>query len=325
VNETDLLHQLENRACSGDVTAQYYLSIVYEEARYGQQDLVASAIWCEQAARAGDRQSQYRLSKMLESGRGFDKIHLRASWYWLEQAAQAGHIEACFSLGVRYLFGAYGVRKSIRKARLWLLASARACHAEANYYLGYMYLNAYGVNEQPGEAFHFFSRAVELGSVKAQCSLAAMLEHGIACEIDHERSQKLYELAADNGHTGAQMYLATRAFSLANYSQALYRFEQAANAGVTEAQAFLVWLLSRGPLALQNKARALFWCFVLQHTDTNVNCMFPRSSTQSLGILLSSANATELMNAEQQALAWIQEHDFVQTQVHTQESGGNQF
>lgn len=119
------LLSVKSKAEAGDLQAQYYLSVMYEEGRGVERDPALSHEWCTRAAQGGDRQSQYRLAKILETGRGLPKAKLRAAWYWLEKAATAGHTQARFELGLRHLFGSCGVRQSYVRARKMAQCSSR--------------------------------------------------------------------------------------------------------------------------------------------------------------------------------------------------------
>jgi TPR repeat protein len=149
-----------------------------------------------------------------------------------------------------------------------------------------------------------------------------MLEHGIACEIDYERSQALYESAAQCGHTGAQMYLATLALMTADYTRAVTWLEQAAHAGLPEAQAFLVRLLSTGPQAVRNKPTALFWSLIAQQADAE-SVQSIQAFKNCLDSVVASATEAEIDLAKNKIISWHKERHMNPTSTETQQAGGN--
>ncbi|MBK9140981.1 MAG: sel1 repeat family protein [Candidatus Melainabacteria bacterium] len=264
----DFIRELEHRAESGDSTAQFYLSVVYEGGRGIEKDLVKAAHWCSVAAASGDRQSQYRFSKMLDSGRGFERRDESGARFWLQKAAMQGHSQAQFELGLKYLFGLAGVARSSESARKWFDMAAEADHPVAAYYLGTMYQYGQGVEESQEKALELFEKSAGLGSSKAQCSLAFMYENGLACRRDIVRSKQLYEQAACSGHAGAQFGLACLALSCGQNKDALVWFDIAANNGVTQAQALLAKIYMNGIGTSPDFVTALMWCFVVEKSET---------------------------------------------------------
>lgn len=262
----EFLRRLGKRACAGDASAQAYLSIVYEDGRGLKRDAEKAALWCIRAAKSGDRQSQYRASRMLDIGRGFEKKHERAAWFWLEKAAQAGHVQAQFDLGQRFLLGVRGVRKSVSRAGQYFRAAAERDHAEANYYLGFMHSRGLGFPPDAGAAHSYLQCAAELGSLNAKCALAHMCAHGEGCEVDNDRSYRLYEQAAAGGHAGAPFGLACLCLTTQKYKDARIWLELAAHNGIVPAQAVLAKFLHHGPKAFADKPTALTWCFIVQES-----------------------------------------------------------
>lgn len=253
---------IESRALSGDIDAQYYLSLLYEGIRNCPKNLEKSAQWCTRAAKNGDKQAQYRLAKMHETGRGFDKARERAAWYWLRESALKGHVQAQFELGVRHLFGCSGVRKSLNHARRLLLEAANKEHPEAMYYLGFMHMHALGYSHDCGSAYIWFCRAAELNCQKSQCSLGFFYAHGICCELDMERARYWYERAAMQGHLGAQFALACLYISLGQFKNAVVWMSISANQGLAPAQALLAKMYRDSTGVECDLIQSLMWCLI---------------------------------------------------------------
>ncbi len=295
--------RFENAAAMGDVQAQFYLSVIYEDGRGVKVDPVKAANWCMKAAEAGDKLSQFRLAKMLEYGRGFEKPNRRAAWHWLKQSASQGHVLAQYELGLRHLFGLAGVRKSFTLAKRYLSAAASSKHHEAAYYLGFMHMNGLGCVQDEGEAFQYFRHASALGSIKAKCSLAFLHEHGKGCQKDPLKAWMLYEQAASGGHLGAQFGLACLAISLKQYKDALVWLEIAANNGVTAAQSVLAEFYMNGIQVHRDFETSLMWCMVVQNTDDADEDSLERASA-CYQLLLDRATQKDIDRAYTRASEW---------------------
>lgn len=262
--KTSKIAKLEKKAAAGDLDAQFYLAIAYEDGRETTQDLEKSFKWCMSAALAGDKQCQYKLSKKFGIGSGIAQRDPIAALHWLEIAAASGHIEACFELGYYYLFGIVPVKQSITKARKWLGAAAKKGHGEANYYFGQTHLNGPDATINHAIAFKYFLKAASLGSAKAQCALGYMFEHGIACQVSFAVSKSYYEQAAKKGHAGAQYALGCVCQNKLQSREALYWLEKAAQRSVPPAQSLLVNIYMKGLGVKRDYVKALCWCFIIE-------------------------------------------------------------
>lgn len=298
------MSKLEDLAKNGDVGAQYYLSILLEDGVVLPQDSFQSAKWCTEAARAGDRLAQYRLSKMLESGRGFDKRHEREAWYWLKKAAAKGHTQAQFELGLRHLFGVCGVFKSFYHARRWLRAAAEREHSEAAYYLGFMYRHGLSVVASQESAFFWFQKSARLGYSKALCALGCMYEHGIGCAKNLDQSRCHYEGAATTGHVGAQFGLGLLCFSCGRHNDAIIWLDIAANNGVLEAQAALADIYVNGIGIKRDLVAAAMWCIVVENSDEVAEELLT-AVQRCHRIVAASAKQNQLDSAYTKAWDWL--------------------
>lgn len=264
------IDKLEKKAAAGDLDAQFYLSIAYEDGRETPQDLESSFKWCMSAALAGDKQCQYKLAKKFELGSGLAQRDPIAAIHWLEMAAASEHIEACFEIGYHCLFGIAPVKKSISRARKWLGAAAKKGHSEANYYFGQTHFNGPDATINHDIAFEYFLKAASFGSAKAQCALGYMFEHGIACQANLVVSKSFYEQAAKKGHAGAQYALGCICQDKRQSEEALYWLEKAAQRSVPPAQSLLVDIYMKGLGVRRDYIKALCWCFIIETcSETN--------------------------------------------------------
>lgn len=133
----------------------------------------------------------------------FDKSTIPA----IEQAAEAGDAESQFKLGALYANGK-GVTQDSNTAAKWLRKSAKQGWVPAQTLLAWCYAGGNGVSQDMGEALEWYSKAAEQGDIDAMCSLADLyLEGPPGIEKNPGSSLKWYEQAANRGHPKAQYML----------------------------------------------------------------------------------------------------------------------
>jgi TPR repeat protein len=133
----------------------------------------------------------------------FDKSTLPA----IEQAAEAGDAESQFKLGALYANGK-GVKQDSNTAAKWLRKSAKQGWTPAQTLLGWCYAGGNGVSQNMAEALEWYNKAAEQGDTDAMSSLADLyLEGRPGIEKNPKASLKWYEQAANLGHPKAQYML----------------------------------------------------------------------------------------------------------------------
>lgn len=117
------------------------------------------------AADLGDKNAQFRIGWMYESGEGTDKDYKKAVEYY-EKAAEQGYM-----------------------------------YAQSN--LGYHYENGNGVTKNLEKAFELYKKAAEQGNNAAQYNLGLCYEYGKGTEKNIELAKEWYKKAADQNHERA--------------------------------------------------------------------------------------------------------------------------
>lgn len=184
--------QHENKALADDY---YYQQKNYPEALY----------YYQQAAKLGDVSSQYLLGKMYEDAKGSEK-NLRQAANWYAQAAQQGHTKAQATLGFMYSKG-NGVNQDYSQAIIWYQKAAEQGHMNAQYNLAYLYSLGQGVVKNYQQAAYWYQKSANQGDADAQNSLGKLYERGLGVNIDLAKAKSLYQLAAAQGNQIAQLNL----------------------------------------------------------------------------------------------------------------------
>ncbi len=104
-----------------------------------------------QLARQGDREAQFSLGLMYDTGNMVERDPEQAV-FWFKKAATAGVAGACLYLGMKYAFGA-GVKQDRAKAEHWYERAALQGWPQAAFLLGSLYLNTGDVDRVRGCAW----------------------------------------------------------------------------------------------------------------------------------------------------------------------------
>ncbi|KAL1773691.1 death ligand signal enhancer [Sigmodon hispidus] len=114
-------------------------------------------------------------------------------------------------------------------------------------------------------AFSYFQKAANRGYSKAQYNVGLCLEHGRGTPKDLSKAILFYHLAAMQGHSLAQYRYArcllqsSGSLSEPERQRAVSMLKQAADSGVTEAQAFLGVLFTKEPHLDEQRAVKYLW------------------------------------------------------------------
>jgi len=143
---------------------------------YGRGDYATAYAEIKPLAEQGNRDAQYNLGLMYESGQGVPQDNTEAS-KWYGKAAGQGSAEAQNSLGLMYNKG-QGVPQDSEEAGKWFRKAAEQGLAAAQCNLGDMCAGGKGVPQDLVQAHMWFSLAAEqedLDAQKARDNLAAMM------------------------------------------------------------------------------------------------------------------------------------------------------
>ncbi|WAW00246.1 sel1 repeat family protein [Oxalobacter aliiformigenes] len=113
----------EKAAENGDLSAQYFLGLMYLTGKGALKNPEKAFDWFLQAARRKLPEAQYWLADCYAHGRGTVKSD-REAMYWYRIAARNGHIEAQTVTGLALLYGV-GLQKDEKEATVWLEKSGQ--------------------------------------------------------------------------------------------------------------------------------------------------------------------------------------------------------
>lgn len=229
----EIIQYYKHAAERGDSSAQVMIgNLYYHGAANMPQNLPRARQLFERAARAGHNGAHAHMGFMdLEAGKNDSAVtHLRI-------AASAGEKLGLHGMGYVTWYG-IGVQRDEALAAIYFSKAAEAEHPEAMYNLGLMYTNGNGVKESPEEAFRYFQQAARYGHLQSNFIMGVkILEGSYPAKRDCALAVTKYlRDVAQQGNWNRVLSTALRSFEKGAYSNALYRYLQAAHAGVEIAQ-----------------------------------------------------------------------------------------
>jgi TPR repeat protein len=173
------------------------------------------------------------------------------------KSARLGLADAQYEVGLMYANG-MGVAKSIEQAVHWILESAQRGFAAAQYLLGTRYETGEGVPQSEHQALVWFAKAVEQGHAKAMFRAGKLFSKPHAAQ-----AAELFQQAASAGLPEAQVALG-HAFEFGkgvdqDISVAVRCYTEAANQGLASAQCALAELFAAGKGVERDEALAIEW------------------------------------------------------------------
>jgi TPR repeat protein len=112
----------------GNVTAQFYLAVMYEYGLGVEKNSPLAMFWYGRAAEQGDSVAQFVMATKYSIGIGVPRNYDKAL-LWFRSAAEQGHVLAQSHLASMFAAG-HGVPRDYQTAYFWyLLASARGNQA----------------------------------------------------------------------------------------------------------------------------------------------------------------------------------------------------
>ncbi|CAE6459669.1 unnamed protein product [Rhizoctonia solani] len=200
-----------------------------------------------QAAKQNHPAASYRVAVCNEIGAGTRKDARHAAAFY-KKAASLGDTAAMYKLGMIYLQGQLGQPKSPRDAVPWLRRAAEQADEDnphALHELGLLHEqpNSQVVVHDEAYAKDLFTRAAQLGYVRAQFKLGTAYEYGqLTCPVDPKRSIAWYTKAAQKGDPEAELALSgwyltgSEGVLKQSDSEAYLWARRAANKGLSKAE-----------------------------------------------------------------------------------------
>ena len=161
----DSLNDIKKAAEQGEMVAQYFLGMMYEDGRGVKKDLSEAVKWYRKAAEQGYAPGQYLTGEMYRKGEGVIKDSYEAA-NWYRKAAEQGYADAQLNLGNMYL-----QTEDLSEAVKWYKKADEQGLAPAQYNLGLMYYKGKGVQLDKIKAYTLWLKAARQGHEGAQHNL----------------------------------------------------------------------------------------------------------------------------------------------------------
>lgn len=149
-------------------------------------------------AEQGNARSQFQVSGLYESGKGFEKNKDEAL-HWLMESANQGYVEAESVLGTKYEKGEL-VEKNDEEAVKWYTRAAEQDDAWAQSALGYRKIMGRGAPKDLDEGIRLLHAAAEQGEPHAQYYLGVCYREGVGVRVDRVQAYLWLNLSAAQNH-----------------------------------------------------------------------------------------------------------------------------
>jgi len=270
------LQPLEAKAQTGNPEAETTLALAYHAGTLLKKDDAEAERWLRKAADQGFMAAEESLGIFSETGVDRSAPAPAEAIDWYKKAIQQGSVDAATSIGLMYAEG-IGIPKDPAQAAIWFRQAAEGGDGVAQYNLAVLYRRGNGVPQDFKEyvrwltpaaeqdiapalldlagyyarppdgsatdmvhAVHYFERAAELGSDRAQAILGNIFALGLQGKPDYEQAVKWYRMAADQGQPDGQFGLGVR-----------YAFGQGVPLDLQEARRLFTAAADRGQINAQ--------------------------------------------------------------------------
>jgi TPR repeat protein len=165
-----------------------------------------AAFWYEQAAEAGDPNSQFKYAMMLIEGKMVPQDRKKAD-EMMRKAADGGNPEAAFNIA-QILVAATPGKQGLMDALPYYEKAADKGVPDAEYAVAQLYINLPVGQEKLGEARNWLIKAADSRFDTALYDLGVWYINGIGGERDYKTGFEWMKRAANRGHVVAQNKLA---------------------------------------------------------------------------------------------------------------------
>ena len=200
------------------------------------------------AAQKGEVTAQFYISVAYEDGIGVEK-NPAESFKWMKKAAEQNFSKAQRCLGYMYKNG-FGAETNATEGFLWIQKAALQGDAGSQTDLGWHYQNGIGVSKNAAESVNWYTKAALQGNSRAQMELGRIYEVGDGVKKNLAEAARLYKLAAEQGHAMAQnnlgwLYLKGLGVPT-NSVEAVKWLQKSAEQGEIYGMKNLAWIYSKG-------------------------------------------------------------------------------
>ena len=230
-SEEDILHYYRHSAARGNADAQTTIgALQYFGGRGIPRNEATAEATLRRAAAAGSGDANAMLAhiRMRRNDPPESVLEL------FERAASLGNRHGHYGLGMVYLYGLLDKSKDYPLAMQHFQLAMDQRHAEAAFHLGRMHSKALGVEKSRLEAFRHFQHGARLGNVQCEYALGVYFMDGLGPvkKPDCVSAVPYLKRVAEKGNWREVFDNGMSAFSSGDTFGALWRFQQAAQAGI---------------------------------------------------------------------------------------------
>jgi hypothetical protein len=117
-------------AIKGDVRAQFFLSVLFENLSSSPGDKDNAKRWLTASANNGFVPAQFNMGNNFHKGR-YGPVNNKMAEYWWNQAAVQGFPDAQYHLATLYYWGKRGVKLNLKESFYWFEQAAKGGHKGA--------------------------------------------------------------------------------------------------------------------------------------------------------------------------------------------------
>ncbi|KAJ3259104.1 ERAD-associated protein [Boothiomyces macroporosus] len=239
-NMKEAIYWYRKSASYGNCYAQNALGYIHEEGQGVERNEFLAAKYYKLSAEQGYPWAQCNYAYCVQNGLGTEKNDVLGS-FWYHKAAVQGHSR-----------NGIGTEVNEGKAFYWIEQCAKGESDVAQNTLGHLYEEGIGCKQDYAKAAYW-----------AQTNLGILLTEGLGVEQNFEEAFKLFQLAAEQKHSRAQIRLADLLLEgkgcEQNAEEAIYWYGEAAMQGSSVAMYTLGKLHEEGIGCTADLATAIEW------------------------------------------------------------------
>lgn len=210
--------------------------------------------WLEKAAEQGERQAMFNYAISLHRGDIGSQPDVQRSLEYFRRSAEKGYGAACARLALIYWNGEDGVEANKKIAKFWALETTAEGDEQDKSILSYVMTEDDVINNQLN-VDKIITEASEEGEAHALYRKAYQYMN-----VDKEKVLEYWTKAAERGSLHAKCDLAVYTTNeLKEYDKAIKLFEEAANAGIENAQTGLATIYAKGYGVEADMGKAWYW------------------------------------------------------------------
>jgi TPR repeat protein len=243
-NNYDLLkfNKTLSAAKKGDLEAGYNISKMYLNGLGVEKNIDKAFEWASKTGLKGHIKSRLLTADLFEVN-GSPEDNLIVAKIYLK-AANEGNLKAQIKVANFYQFG-HVLNKDLKKSFDWFIKAAKQDSRFSEYNISQMYLNGLGVEKNHKKAFSWLEKSVQDGYVFSEFKMGLFYLQGIGVNKNDAIATEWLTKAANKNHIESQYYLGLLYLNK-DILTSIAWFKKAANQNHIEAQHYLASIYRQG-------------------------------------------------------------------------------